>query len=61
MQTIQEILRYVHVTNGNLEEGNMRCDANINLTVFKDGKEYHTPISEIKNLNSFRSVKDACA
>ncbi len=61
MQTVQEILRYVRVTNGNLEEGNMRCDANINLTVFEDGKEYHTPISEIKNLNSFRSVKDACA
>lgn len=60
MQTAQEILRYIQVTNGNLEEGNMRCDANINLTVWEDGKEYHTPISEIKNLNSFRSIKDAC-
>ena len=61
MQTVQEILRYVKVTNGNLEEGNMRCDANINLNVWEDGKLYHTPISEIKNLNSFRSIKDACA
>ncbi len=61
METVQEILRYVKVTNGNLEEGNMRCDANINLTVWEDGKEYHTPISEIKNLNSFRSIKDACS
>ncbi|MCI1209170.1 MAG: Asp-tRNA(Asn)/Glu-tRNA(Gln) amidotransferase subunit GatB [Treponema sp.] len=60
MQTVQEILRYVKVTKGNLEEGNMRCDANINLTVWEDGKEYHTPISEIKNLNSFRSIRDAC-
>ncbi|HZK19293.1 MAG TPA: Asp-tRNA(Asn)/Glu-tRNA(Gln) amidotransferase subunit GatB [Treponemataceae bacterium] len=60
MQTVQEILRYVDVTQGNLEEGNMRCDANINLTIWEDGKEYHTPISEIKNLNSFRSIKDAC-
>ncbi|MFI3257073.1 MAG: Asp-tRNA(Asn)/Glu-tRNA(Gln) amidotransferase subunit GatB [Spirochaetales bacterium] len=60
MQTVQEILRYVNVTKGNLEEGNMRCDANINLTVWEDGKEYHTPISEIKNLNSFRAIKDAC-
>ena len=60
MQTAQEILRYVQVTNGNLEEGNMRCDANINLTIWEDGKEYHTPISEIKNLNSFRAIKDAC-
>ena len=60
MQTIQEILRYVGVTKGNLEEGNMRCDANINLTVWEDGKKYHTPISEIKNLNSFRSIREAC-
>ena len=60
MQTVQEILRYVKVTNGNLEEGNMRCDANINLNVWEDGKLYHTPISEIKNLNSFKSIRDAC-
>ena len=60
MQTVQEILRYVKVTKGNLEEGNMRCDANINLNVWEDGKFYHTPISEIKNLNSLRAIKDAC-
>lgn len=61
MQTVQEILRYVKVTKGNLEEGNMRCDANINLNVWENGKEYHTPISEIKNLNSFKSIREACA
>ena len=60
MQTVQEILRYVKVTKGNLEEGNMRCDANINLNVWENGELYHTPISEIKNLNSFRAIKDAC-
>ena len=60
MQTVQEILRYVKVTKGNLEEGNMRCDANINLNVWENGKLYHTPISEIKNLNSFRAIKEAC-
>ena len=60
MQTVQEILRYVKVTRGNLEEGNMRCDANINLNVWENGTLYHTPISEIKNLNSFRAIKDAC-
>lgn len=61
MQTVQEILRYVNVTRGNLEEGNMRCDANINLTVWENGVQYQTPISEIKNLNSFRAIRDACA
>lgn len=61
MQTVQEILRYVQVTKGNLEEGNMRCDANINLNVWEDGKLFHTPISEIKNLNSFKAIREACA
>ena len=61
MQTVQEILRYVRVTEGNLEEGNMRCDANINLKIWENGKEFRTPISEIKNLNSFRSIRDACS
>lgn len=60
METVQEILRYVKVTGGNLEEGNMRCDANINLNVWENGKLYHTPISEIKNLNSFRAIREAC-
>ena len=60
MQSIQEILRYVNITKGNLEDGNMRCDANINLVINEDGKEFRTPISEIKNLNSFRAIKDAC-
>ncbi|WP_062429183.1 Asp-tRNA(Asn)/Glu-tRNA(Gln) amidotransferase subunit GatB [Treponema endosymbiont of Eucomonympha sp.] len=61
MQTVQEILRYVGATSGNLEEGSLRCDANVNLTVWEGGATFHTPISEIKNLNSFRAVRDACA
>ena len=61
MQTVREILKFIGVTDGNLEEGAMRCDANINLKVFENGKEYRTPISEIKNMNSFRTVRDACA
>lgn len=60
MQTLREILRYIGVTDGNLEEGSMRCDANINLKIIENGKEYRTPISEIKNMNSFRTIRDAC-
>ncbi|HPX14318.1 MAG TPA: Asp-tRNA(Asn)/Glu-tRNA(Gln) amidotransferase subunit GatB, partial [Treponemataceae bacterium] len=52
MQTVREILRYIGVTEGNLEEGAMRCDANINLKILTNGTEYRTPISEIKNMNS---------
>ncbi|HPA10099.1 MAG TPA: Asp-tRNA(Asn)/Glu-tRNA(Gln) amidotransferase subunit GatB [Treponemataceae bacterium] len=60
MQTVREILRYIGVTEGTLEEGAMRCDANINLKILTNGTEYRTPISEIKNMNSFRSIRDAC-
>lgn len=60
MQTVREILRYIGVTEGNLEEGAMRCDANINLKILTNGTDYRTPISEIKNMNSFRSIRDAC-
>ncbi len=60
MQTIREILRYIGVTDGNLEEGSMRCDANINLRVIENGVEFRTPISEIKNMNSFKAIRDAC-
>lgn len=60
MQTLREILRYIGVTDGNMEEGAMRCDANVNLKIIENGTEYRTPISEIKNMNSFRSIRDAC-
>lgn len=60
MQTLREILRYIGVTDGNLEEGSMRCDANINVIIHDGGQEYRTPISEIKNMNSFKWIRDAC-
>lgn len=60
MQTIREILKFIGVTDGNLEEGAMRCDANINLKIIDNGVEFRTLISEIKNMNSFKAVKDAC-
>lgn len=61
MQTLREILRYIGATDGNLEEGSMRCDANINLRIMENGKEWRTPISEIKNMNSFKAIRDACS
>lgn len=61
MQTVREILRYIGATDGNLEEGAMRCDANLNLRIKAEGKEWRTPISEIKNMNSFKAIREACA
>jgi aspartyl-tRNA(Asn)/glutamyl-tRNA(Gln) amidotransferase subunit B len=43
-----------------MQEGSLRCDANVNLHVAtEDGKTIATPIVEVKNLNSFRGVEAA--
>lgn len=60
MQTVREILKFIEITDGNLEEGAMRCDANVNLRIVDGNTEFRTLISEIKNMNSFKAVKDAC-
>ena len=60
MQTVREILKFIGITDGNLEEGAMRCDANVNLRIIDGTEEFRTLISEIKNMNSFKAVKDAC-
>jgi aspartyl-tRNA(Asn)/glutamyl-tRNA(Gln) amidotransferase subunit B len=59
VQAVREILLDVGVSDCNMEEGSLRCDANINLWVYEDGKKYATPIAEIKNMNSFRSIRNA--
>lgn len=56
-EELRNILRYIGVCDGNLEEGSMRCDANISVMP-KGSKEFGTR-AEIKNLNSFRSLQRA--
>ncbi len=57
MQDLQSILRYLGISDANLEQGNMRCDANISLRPVGQ-KEYGTR-AEIKNINSFKMVERA--
>jgi aspartyl-tRNA(Asn)/glutamyl-tRNA(Gln) amidotransferase subunit B len=52
-------LRYLDVSDCEMQEGSLRCDANVNLHIKKDGETIATPIVEIKNLNSFRAVEKA--
>jgi aspartyl-tRNA(Asn)/glutamyl-tRNA(Gln) amidotransferase subunit B len=54
---LQRVLRYIGVSNVNLEEGNFRCDANISLRP-AGSSEYGAKV-EIKNMNSFRAVYQA--
>jgi aspartyl-tRNA(Asn)/glutamyl-tRNA(Gln) amidotransferase subunit B len=53
------ILTYIGVSDCNMQEGSLRCDANVNLHLDLDGEFIATPIVEIKNLNSFRAAERA--
>ena len=55
------LLRYLKVSDCNMQEGSLRCDANISLKVKKDGQEVQTPQVEVKNMNSFKAVEAALA
>ncbi|MBT3275058.1 MAG: Asp-tRNA(Asn)/Glu-tRNA(Gln) amidotransferase subunit GatB [Spirochaetales bacterium] len=59
VQSIREILRSLDVSDCNMEEGSLRCDANINLWIYEGDEKFATPIAEIKNMNSFRSIRGA--
>ncbi len=55
--TIKSILKYLDVSDCNMEEGSLRCDANISIRP-KGQQELGTKV-ELKNLNSFKGVRDA--
>ncbi len=57
LRTIREILRYLEICDGNMEEGSMRCDANISMRPV--GSEKLGVKTELKNMNSFRNVARA--
>lgn len=56
-RTLRQILRYLDVCDGNLEEGSLRCDCNVSLRPV--GQEAFGTKVEIKNINSFRFVEKA--
>ena len=54
---LKEILLYTGVSDCNMEEGSLRCDANVSV-MLKTASEYGTK-AEVKNVNSFRFIRDA--
>ncbi|MFA5424153.1 MAG: Asp-tRNA(Asn)/Glu-tRNA(Gln) amidotransferase subunit GatB [Phycisphaerae bacterium] len=54
---LQRIVRYLGVSEADMQKGHMRFEPNVNLIITKDGREYKTPIVEVKNLNSFRALE----
>lgn len=55
LQNLRSILKYIEVSDCNMEEGSLRCDVNVSLK--PKGSTTFGQKVEIKNLNSFRSVK----
>jgi aspartyl-tRNA(Asn)/glutamyl-tRNA(Gln) amidotransferase subunit B len=54
---VRKLVRYLEICDGNMEEGSMRCDANISV-MLKDAKEYGKKV-EVKNMNSIKNVQRA--
>ncbi len=57
MRKLRTILRYIDVCDGNMEEGSLRCDANISLR--PQGEKELGTRAELKNMNSFKHVQKA--
>lgn len=57
LKSVRSVLRFLKVCDGNLEQGNLRCDANVSIRPIGQ-KEFGTRV-ELKNINSFRNLERA--
>ena len=57
LRKLRTILRYLEISDGNMEEGSFRCDANV--SILPVGTEALGTRTELKNLNSFKHVENA--
>jgi len=59
LTTLKQLIRYIGISDCNMEEGSLRCDAN--LSVMPKGSTTFGTRTELKNMNSFRGVEKALA
>lgn len=57
MTTMQQLVRYLNISDGNMQEGSMRCDCNVSIRPL--GADYYGNRCEVKNLNSMRYARKA--
>lgn len=57
LKALRDILVYLEISSGNMEEGSFRCDANVSIR--PAGSEKLGTKAELKNMNSFKFVKEA--
>lgn len=58
---LQRIVRYLGVSEADMQKGHMRFEPNVNLVIERGGQQFKTPIAEVKNLNSFRALERSVA
>ena len=58
-RAMQRLVRWLGASHANMQMGHMRFEPNINLHITRDGAVFKTPIIEVKNLNSFRSLENS--
>lgn len=57
MTEVRKLVRYLEICDGNMEEGSLRCDANVSV-MLQGAKEFGKKV-EVKNMNSIRNVQRA--
>jgi len=58
-EELQRIVRYLGVSEADMQKGHMRFEPNVNLVINRAGQQFKTPIVEVKNLNSFRALENS--
>jgi aspartyl-tRNA(Asn)/glutamyl-tRNA(Gln) amidotransferase subunit B len=56
-RAMHRLVRWLGVSEANMQMGHMRFEPNVNLHITRAGRTYKTPIVEVKNLNSFRALQ----
>jgi aspartyl-tRNA(Asn)/glutamyl-tRNA(Gln) amidotransferase subunit B len=56
---IQQIIRYIGISDADIEKGSMRCEPTVNLKIEDNGEVFYTPMAEIKNVASLTGVQSA--
>ncbi|MHC4547308.1 MAG: Asp-tRNA(Asn)/Glu-tRNA(Gln) amidotransferase subunit GatB [Planctomycetota bacterium] len=59
LNALRALVHYLDISDANMQEGNLRCEPNVNLHLEEKGVRIETAIVEIKNVNSVRNVERA--
>ena len=59
LNKLQQIIRYLGISDADIEKGSMRCEPTVNVKIEDESGTYYTPLAEIKNVASLTGVMNA--